>query len=210
MNTPNRPRIEFWFDFGSNYSYLSMMRIDELALRHDVQLTFKPFLLGPIFKAQGWDTSPFVLQAKKGEYTWRDMERQSAKFGLPWNKPSTFPRRALLPLRIAVLAHAQPWLGAFCRRIMHLNFVEDREIDDPGAVAEVLASLGVDPTPWIAQARSDDGKDALRNQGEEAVKLGIFGAPTFFAGNEMFWGNDRLEDALEFARTGTAERCPPG
>jgi 2-hydroxychromene-2-carboxylate isomerase len=195
MNTP----IDFWFDFGSNYSHLSMMRIDELALRHGTHVTLKPFLLGPIFKTLGWETSPFVLQAKKCEYTWRDMERQAVKFGLPWNKPSAFPRRALLPLRIAVLAHAQPWLGAFCRRMMHQNFVDDREIDDPMAVAEALMALGIDPAPWIAQAQSDDGKRALRNQGEEAVNLGIFGAPTFFVGNEMFWGNDRLEDALVFA-----------
>jgi 2-hydroxychromene-2-carboxylate isomerase len=198
MNTPNRPHIEFWFDFGSNYSYLSMMRIDELALRHGVHVVFKPFLLGPIFKSQGWDTSPFVLQAKKGEYTWRDMERQAVKFGLPWNKPTTFPRRALLPLRIAVLAHEQPWLGAFCRRIMSLNFIDDHDIDDCAPVTEVLASLGVEPAPWIARAQSDEGKAALRIQVEEAVNLGIFGAPTFFVGNEMFWGNDRLEDALTF------------
>jgi 2-hydroxychromene-2-carboxylate isomerase len=126
------------------------------------------------------------------------MERQAVKFGLPWNKPSTFPRRALLPLRIAVLAHAQPWLDAFCRSIMCLNFVDDRDIDDCAPVTEVLESLGVEPTSWIAQAQSDEGKAALRNQVEEAVKLDIFGAPTFFVGNEMFWGNDRLEDALTF------------
>jgi 2-hydroxychromene-2-carboxylate isomerase len=199
MTTPSRPHIDFWFDFGSNYSYLSMMRIDELALHHGVQIDFKPFPLGPIFKSLGWDTSPFVLQAKKGEYTWRDMARQAVKLGLPWNKPSVFPRRALLPLRIAVLAHAQPWLGAFCRRVMHLNFVDDRDIDDPAAVSEVLMELGIAPAPWIAQAQSDEGKAALRKQGEQAASLGIFGAPTFFAGHEMFWGNDRLEDALAFA-----------
>jgi 2-hydroxychromene-2-carboxylate isomerase len=199
MTGPSRPHIDFWFDFGSNYSYLSMMRIETLAQHHGVQIDFKPFALGPIFKSLGWDTSPFVLQAKKGEYTWRDMERQAAKFGLPWNKPSVFPRRALLPLRIAVLAHAQPWLGAFCRRVMHLNFVEDRDIDDPAAVSEVLMELGIAPAPWIAQAQSDEGKAALRKQGEQAASLGIFGAPTFFTGHEMFWGNDRLQDALAFA-----------
>jgi 2-hydroxychromene-2-carboxylate isomerase len=199
MTSPSRPHIDFWFDFGSNYSYLSMMRIETLAQHHGVQIDFKPFPLGPIFKSLGWDTSPFVLQAKKGEYTWRDMARQAAKFGLPWNKPSVFPRRALLPLRIAVLAHAQPWLGAFCRRVMHLNFVEDRDIDDPAAVSEVLMELGIAPAPWIAQAQSDEGKAALRKHGEQAASLGIFGAPTFFVGHEMFWGNDRLEDALAFA-----------
>jgi 2-hydroxychromene-2-carboxylate isomerase len=194
-----RAAIEFWFDFGSNYSYLAMLRIDALAAGRNVHISFKPFALGPIFKSFGWDTSPFVLQQKKGAYTWRDMERQCAKFGLPWNKPSVFPRRALLPLRVAVAAHAQPWLGNFCRRIMVMNFVEDREIDSELAVAEALTALGVDPAPWIARALSDEGKAALRHQGDEAAKRGVFGAPTFFVGSEMFWGNDRLEDALDFA-----------
>ena len=194
-----RAIIEFWFDFGSNYSYLSMMRIDALAAEHDLRVIFKPFLLGPIFKSFGWDTSPFVLQQKKGEYIWRDMERQSAKFGMAWNKPNVFPRRALLPSRIAVMAHAQPWLGVFCRRVMEMNFVEDREIDDEAAISEVMVALGVEPGRWIALAQAEEGKSALRAMGEEAIKLGIFGAPTFFVGSEMFWGNDRLEDAIGFA-----------
>ena len=201
-----RPLIEFWFDFGSNYSYLAMMRVDAQAARHGVQVIFKPFLLGPIFKSFGWATSPFVLQQKKGEYTWRDMERQCAKFGLAWNKPSVFPRRALLPSRIAVVAHAQPWLGDFCRRVMEISFVEDREIDDEAAISGVLAALGVEPGRWIALAQSEEGKAALRHQGEEAVKLGIFGAPTFFVRSEMFWGNDRLEDAIGFAVTVLPEK----
>ena len=201
-----RAMIEFWFDFGSNYSYLSMMRIDASAAEHDLRVIFKPFLLGPIFKSFGWDTSPFVLQQKKGEYTWRDMERQCAKFGMAWNKPSVFPRRALLPSRIAVMAHAQPWLGAFCRRVMAMNFVEDREVDDEAAISEVLAALGLEPGRWIALAQSEEGKAALRAQGEEAIKLGIFGAPTFFVGSEMFWGNDRLEDAIGFAVNVLAEK----
>jgi 2-hydroxychromene-2-carboxylate isomerase len=197
----NTKSLEFWFDFGSNYSYLSMMRIDALAARHGVYVIFKPFLLGPIFKSFGWDTSPFLLQAKKGEYTWRDMERQCAKYGLPWNKPRKFPRRALLPLRLAVLAHAEPWLGEFCQRIMQINFVEDREIDDGVVVEEALTALGIAPADWITKAQSDAGKAALRAQGDEAIKRGIFGAPTFFVDDEMFWGNDRLEDALLFAAT---------
>jgi 2-hydroxychromene-2-carboxylate isomerase len=111
--------MEFWFDFGSNYSYLAMMRIEAMAAEREVEVVLKPFLLGPIFKSFGWETSPFVLQVKKGEYTWRDMERQCEKYGLPWNKPTVFPRRALLPLRLAMAAEGQPWLAQFCRQIMH-------------------------------------------------------------------------------------------
>jgi 2-hydroxychromene-2-carboxylate isomerase len=191
--------IEFWFEFGSNYSYLSVMRIEPLAAEADIRIEWRPFLLGPIFKSLGWDTSPFVLQKAKGAYMWRDMARQCAKYGLPWTKPAVFPRRALLPLRIALLGAKQPWIGAYCRQIMLMNFRDDRDIDAPEPVAEALARLGLPAREIIAQAQSQENKMRLREQTELAAQRGIFGAPTFFVGDEMFWGNDRLEDALEWA-----------
>lgn len=191
--------LEFWFDFGSNYSYLSTMRIDALAAEHGVRVVWRPFLLGPIFKAFGWESSPFVLQKEKGAYVWRDMERECAKAGLPWRQPTNFPRRALLPLRVATAGAEEPWINAFCQRIMQINFVEDRDIDDPKVVAEVLSALGLDAAAVIALAQSDANKLALRDQGLEAQRRRIFGAPMFFAGDEMFWGNDRLDDAVAWA-----------
>ena len=199
MNTT--PSLEFWFDFGSNYSYLAMMRIGALAAERGVDVLFKPFLLGPIFKSFGWETSPFVLQPKKGEYTWRDMQRQCEKYGLPWKKPSVFPRRALLPMRLAIAAAGEPWLPEFCRQVMHANFAQDREVDDPATVTQVLTRLEVAPAEWIALAQGDAAKSALRAQSDEAARRGMFGAPMFFIGAEMFWGNDRLEEALAFARS---------
>jgi hypothetical protein len=100
--------LEFWFELGSNYSYVSVMRIEDLARLHGVDLSWKPFLLGPIFQSFGWDNSPFVLQKEKGAYTWRDMERQCEKYGLPWNRPSRFPRRTVMSTRVA-----EPWIGAY-------------------------------------------------------------------------------------------------
>ena len=204
MNLPDtihahRSPFEFWFDFGSNYSYLSMMRIEALALEHGVQVELKPFLLGPIFKSFGWDSSPFVLQKRKGDYTWRDMERQCAKYGLPWTRPTAFPRRALLPLRVALYGASEPWAWDFCKQIMQLNFVHDRDIDDPVQVADILASLGLPAADLINAAQSDANKAALRDQSERAAQRGIFGAPTFFVSDEMFWGNDRLDDAFASA-----------
>ena len=193
------PTLEFWFDFGSNYSYLAMMRIEALAARHGIPVALKPFLLGPIFKSFGWDTSPFVLQKLKGDYTWRDMERHATKYGLPWKRPSTFPRRALLPLRVALHGAGQPWAWDFCKQIMQMNFVHDRDIDDPALVADILASLALPGADLIAIAQSDAAKAALRTQSELAARRGIFGAPTFFIGDEMYWGNDRLEDAIALA-----------
>lgn len=188
--------LEFWFDFGSNYSYLSMMRIEEMAAERGVRIVWKPFLLGPVFKSLGRETSPFVLQKQKGEYVWRDMERQCAKYALPWTRPTTFPRRALLPLRVALAGGQQAWVGAFCRSIMLLNFALDRDIDDAVAVGEVLDTLELPAASLIAAAQSDDIKQAMRVQTDTALARGIFGAPMFFIEGEMFWGNDRLEDAL--------------
>lgn len=82
--------IEFWFEFGSNYSYLSALRIDALARAAGVEVLWRPFLLGPIFRELGWSSSPFVLQPAKGRYVWRDMEREAAKYDLPWRRPSVF------------------------------------------------------------------------------------------------------------------------
>lgn len=194
--------IDFWFEFGSNYSYLSVMRIEEAAAPFNIPVRWRPFLLGPIFRSFGWETSPFVLQKAKGEYVWKDMVRQCRKAGLPWTRPSTFPRTTLLPLRVAILAAEQDWMEAYCRRIMSLNFAEDRDIDAPEVVAGVLNQLGLPAQQIIDEARSDAIKLKLREQTGIAEAKGIFGAPMFFVGDEMFWGNDRLDDALALCRVG--------
>jgi 2-hydroxychromene-2-carboxylate isomerase len=193
------PEIEFWFEFGSNYSYLSVMRIEEAARQRGVRVAWKPFLLGPIFRALGMETSPFVLQKEKGAYVWHDMARQCRKYGLRWTKPSTFPRGGVLAARIALLAADKPWIAAFCRGVMELNFVLDEDISRPERLGEVLAELGLPTKDILNEAQSESAKSRLREQTEEARRRGLFGAPTFFVGTEMFWGNDRLDDALAWA-----------
>lgn len=193
------PLVEFWFEFASNYSYLSVMRIEAQAALHHVKVRWQPFLLGPVLQALGYETSPFVLQKEKGEYVWQDMVRQCRKHEVPWRRPSVFPRRALLPSRVAMLGADEPWIGAFCRDAMRLNFAQDREIDSPEAVSEILMQQGLPAQRIIADALADTNKLKLREQTERARAKGIFGAPTFFVGSEMFWGNDRLDDALACA-----------
>ncbi|MBT2789571.1 2-hydroxychromene-2-carboxylate isomerase [Paraburkholderia strydomiana] len=195
--TPAR-RIEFWFDFGSNYSYLSVMRIEAEAAARGVSVDWRPFLLGPIFRALGFDNSPFVLQKEKGAYVWKDMERQCRKYGIALTRPSVFPRAALLALRVALLGAEREWIAAYCREIMQQNFVHDRDIGSIEVVSEALAKLSLPAQQIVAEAQSDANKLRLREQTEAAASKGIFGAPTFFVGDEMFWGNDRLEDALDF------------
>jgi 2-hydroxychromene-2-carboxylate isomerase len=205
MSCPTVPsatsaEIQFWFEFGSNYSYLSVMRIEEAARRQGVRIVWKPFLLGPIFRALGLKNSPFVLQKEKGAYMQQDMTRLCRKYGLaPWLKPSVFPRLGVLPLRIVLLGAQQPWVGAFSRKVMELNFALDQDINHPDQMAPILTGLGLPSSDILEQAQSEPIKTRLREQTDEARARGIFGAPTFFAGTEMFWGNDRLDEALVFA-----------
>jgi len=197
--------LEFWFDFASNYSYLSVMRIEQTAARLGVIVQWRPFLLGPIFKSFGWSTSPFVLQPWKTDYVWQDMARQCRKYGLAWTRPTTFPRGSLLPARVALVGADKPWMGEYCRRVMQLNFAVDQDIDSAAALSEVLAQLGLPTQDIVAEAQGDANKLRLRNQTDLARTKGVFGAPTFFVGEEMFWGNDRLDDALACA---TASKGP--
>lgn len=191
--------IEFWFDFASTYSYLSVMRIEDIASQARLSIRWRPFLLGPIFKSFGWSNSPFVLQKEKGEYMWKDMVRQCRKYGVPWTRPSTFPRLSVLPARVALYGAEQPWVGEFCRRVMLQNFAADRDIAAEENIAGALQELQLPAASIIAAALSDANKLKLRAQTDHAKTLGIFGAPTFFVNGEMFWGNDRLDDAIAYA-----------
>jgi 2-hydroxychromene-2-carboxylate isomerase len=195
----NPNRVEFWFEFASNYSYLSVMRIEQAAAGLGVAIEWRPFLLGPVFKSFGWSTSPFILQPWKNEYVWKDTERQCRKYGLAWKRPSHFPRASVLPARVALIGAEEPWMGEFCRRVMQMNFAADRDIDSPALIAEVLAQMGLEAREIIDGALQDANKLNLRRQTELAASKGVFGAPTFFVGEEMFWGNDRLDDALACA-----------
>jgi len=198
--------IEMWFDFASPYSYLSLARLPQLARAAGVRVALRPFLLGPVFQAQGWSDTPFRLYPKKGAYIVRDVERLAEKHGVPYRWPSAFPRVGLLPSRVALLVEHEPWAPAFCLDIFRTNFVDDRDIQAEDTVRGVLRALSQDDEALVAQARSDVAKQALRRRVDEALQRGIFGAPTFMVGDEMFWGNDRLEDALAWAvRPGTRQ-----
>ena len=191
--------VEFWFDFASTYSYPAAMRIDRLADAAGVTVAWRPFLLGPIFAAQGWNDSPFNIYPPKGRYMWRDLERVCAKGGIPFRHPSRFPRNGVLAARVANRFADAPWAPAFCRSVFAANFAEDREIADPEVVRECLERLGLSGAALIADAQSQAGKASLRATVEQAQATALFGAPSFVVAGEVFWGNDRLEDALDWA-----------
>ena len=201
--------LEFWFEFGSTYSYLSASRIEDVTGAVGVPVSWRPFLLGPIFEEQGWDDSPFNVYPAKGRYMWRDVERLCASYGIPFAKPSRFPRNGLLAARVACLASAEPepWLPEFVRAVFRANFAEDREISDAAEIRSILDALGQPGAELVEEAQTPENKQRLRDQTQRAVEFGNFGAPSFVVGEELFWGNDRLEDALAWhqARHGSPE-----
>jgi 2-hydroxychromene-2-carboxylate isomerase len=192
--------LDFFVEFASTYTYLAAMRIAPLAEAAGVTVRWRPFLLGPIFQTQGWDSSPFNLYPDKGRYMWRDVERLSAAAGLPLHRPDPFPQRSLLAARVAHVGLLDGWGEAFCRSVFVAEFGEGKSIADASVIAELLRRLDVPPDPALARAQSEEIKAKLRFETEAAQRLGVFGAPTFVAGDgELFWGNDRLEQALAWA-----------
>jgi len=190
--------LEFWFEFASSYSYPAAMRVEDAARAAGVSLVWKPFLLGPIFGSQGWNDSPFNVYPAKGRYMWRDLERICGKLGLPLRRPSRFPRNGLLAARVALVGAGAPWEVHFVRAVYRANFADDRDIADAAVVRDLVTQAGADGAAVLESAQSRENKERLRRQTDEAIGLGIFGAPTFVSRGELFWGNDRLEDALDW------------
>ena len=194
------PRLQFWYELASSYSYLAAMRIEPLAAAAGVEIVWRPFLLGPIFKAQGWDTSPFNIYPAKGRYMQRDMQRMAAERGLPFVMPERFPAASLLAMRLALLGETDGWTASFSKAVLEAEFGRGEDISRPDLLAAILASLGIDADRGIAAAAEAPVKEGLRARTEEARALGIFGAPVFVTGaGELFWGDDRLEQALRWA-----------
>lgn len=194
------PRLEFWYEFASNYSYLSAMRISEMARVAGVEVVWRPFLLGPIFKAQGWETSPFNLYPAKGRYMVRDMQRLAADRGLPFVVPPTFPANGLKAARLALIGADEGWIEPFTRQVFETEFGRGADISDERTIAEILTGLGLDATRLLERAEDPAIKQRLKDQTAEAASRGIFGAPSFVTeAGELFWGDDRLDQAIGWA-----------
>lgn len=194
-----RARAEVWFEFASTYSYLTVSRAERLFSEAGVTLLWRPFLLGPIFKQRGFETSPFVLDPVRGAYMWRDMERRCARQGLPFVRPRIFPMNGLKAARCMTAALGEPWCGAFARAVFRAQFAAGEDISQDGVLRAALARCGASAADWLARAEGASVKAALRERTQEARAIGVFGAPSFRVGAELFWGDDRLEDALDWA-----------
>ncbi len=197
----NTPRLDFWLEYASTYSYPAAERIGALARAAGVTIRWRPFLLGAIFQAQGWSTSPFNRYPQKGKYMWRDVERICASLGLPLRRLEQFPQNSILAARVALIGFAGNWGEDFSRAVYRAEFGDGRDIADTAVISDILGQLKLDSAAVLERAQAPENKARLRSETEEARRIGIFGAPSLVtADGELFWGNDRLEAALAWAR----------
>jgi len=194
------PRLDFFFELASPYAALCALRIEDVAGRAGVRVRWRPFLLGPIFKAQGLAETPMRVYPLRGAYMMHDVPRRARRYGFTLSVPPDFPRNPLLAARVAVVALSQGWGEDFSRALYRAEFQEGRDIGQAGEVARVVAAMKRPAEAVLAAAQAPEVKAALRAETEAASAAGIFGAPSFLVEGELFWGDDRLEDALDWAR----------
>ena len=195
-------KLEFWYDFASTYSYLTAMRIDGLAAAAGVEVDWRPFLLGPIFAAQGWDTSPFNIYPAKGRYMVRDIARIALARGIPFVMPEVFPANSLAAARLALVDAGPDWTRRFSRAVFEAQFARGDDISKPDLLGRVTSALLLsDSVRVVERSRGEEVRHRLRQQTQRAMDLEIFGAPSFVAADgELFWGDDRLADAILWAQ----------
>ncbi len=196
----NAAPVEFWYDFASTYSYPAAMRVERLAAAAGVGLVWRPFLLGPIFGSQGWNDSPFNIYPVKGRYMWRDLTRICEADGLALSEPVSFPQNGLKAARLVLFGVEEGWAADFTRAVYRANFAEQKDISNEAVLAGLLQGLGLDAAGLTARSNAPENKARLKAQSDEAAARGLFGAPSFTVGDELFWGNDRLEQAVAWAK----------
>lgn len=189
--------VEFYYDLVSPYSYLAHREVSRICDEHGAGLSLRPMLLGAVHNAVGLQ-APIETEAK-ARYQARDIRRWAEHYGLSMDFPEPFPFRTLKTMRAAMFLEERGELEAFTREAFALYWEEGgapkglREADEDGPVSEAARRIGADPDEVLAGASAPEAKRALKKATGEAVERGVFGAPAFFVGDEMFWGNDRLD-----------------
>ncbi|ODN68404.1 2-hydroxychromene-2-carboxylate isomerase [Methylobrevis pamukkalensis] len=194
--------VQFWYEFASSYSYPAAMRIGRLARESGIEIEWRPFLLGPLFKEmQGLSDSPFNAFPPKGRYMWRDLERICEAEEIPFVKPKKFPHNGLAAARLALVGLSEGWGEVFTRLVFSANFARGEDISDPAVLEPLVTEAGGDTRKARVRANSEEIKDRLKSNVDQARARGIFGAPSFVCDDgELFWGNDRLEQALAWSK----------
>jgi 2-hydroxychromene-2-carboxylate isomerase len=201
-------RLDFYFFYGSIHSYLSVMRIGALAAAAAIEVRWQPFNLREILIEQ--NNTAFVKNEVKMNYFWHDVERRAVRHGIPFAGRAPYPADPdLLALKVGMIAAHEGWCADYSRATFHDWFIERRAPGVADHVERILTSLRKSAAPLITHAKSPDAERLLKTTTDAARKLGIFGAPTFAVGTEIFWGDDRLEEALDFALRYSGATRPP-
>lgn len=193
-------KVEFLFDVGSPTAYLAWTQLPALCERAGAELVLKPILLGGVFKAAG-NNPPGAVPAK-GMYMIRDLARFAKRYQVPLSMNPHFPVNTLMPMRVITAALGSEQEGVVVDALFNAMWRTPCKLSEEAELTRVLTDAGLDADAWLAKAADETVKERLKNDTAEAVKRGVFGAPTMFVGSEMFFGQDRLdfvEDALASA-----------
>jgi 2-hydroxychromene-2-carboxylate isomerase len=194
--------IDFYFDFSSPYGYLASTRIDALAAKHGRTVTWRPILLGAVFKITGGQPLPTI--PLKGSYAAHDMARVARMMNVPFKLPTKFPIASTAPSRAFYWVNDKnPALSRkLAQALYHAYFAEDRDISNPEVTGNVAAKLGVDKAD-LSQALNEPAiKERLRVEVDAAIERGVFGSPYIVIDGEPFWGSDRLDQVERWLATG--------
>ena len=188
-------QVEFFFDFGSPTSYLAWTQLPRIAAAAGAQIVWRPMLLGGVFKATG-NQSPVTIPAK-GRYMLQDLKRFARRYGVPLAFNPHFPINTLTLMRGAAgyldTERFQPYVQA----IFEALWVQQKNLGQPEVLGEVLGAGGFDPAEFERLVNDEAVKQRLKASTEEAIERGVFGAPTFFVGNQLYFGQDRLDFVAE-------------
>jgi 2-hydroxychromene-2-carboxylate isomerase len=198
-------QIDFWFTMGSTYSFLTVMRLAELQRSTEVTFRWRPFHLLVIL--QEMKHVPFADKPTKSAYMWRDIQRRAAMYGIPADLPAPYPARQSVEANlVATVGMDEGWGPDFVRAAYRRWFQLGQETGSEPNLSESLRDIGQDPARVLALAGSEAAKATLAAETDVARELGIFGSPTFAVNREIFWGDDRLEDAISWCRSRRVQR----
>lgn len=190
-------QLDFFYFFGSGYAYLSVLRIADLAAKEGVTVNWRPFNVRPLMRE---NNVMLRDEAQKVRYLWRDIERRSAQHGLPFVKPPPWPTEPeLLASRVAMVAAEEGWVTPYTVESFRAWYLDGLPLGTPESLAAILPRVGQDPARVMTLADRPQATARLEAETEAARRLGAFGSPSFAVGDELFWGDDRLEEAVAWA-----------
>ncbi len=198
-------QVEFFYFIGSTYSYLSVTRAEAVGARAGIELVWRPFSVRTLMREQ--HNVPFATNPVKTKYMWRDLERRAARFSVPFNGIPPYPIDPNETANhVATLAAREGWCKEFTQSAYRTWFLEKQDPGTSESLRSILKSLGRDADDCLSRAGEDKTKQEYLASTERARRLGLFGSPTFVVGEEIFWGDDRLDDAFAWCKA----RAPGG